>query len=62
MKKYILNKKVKKYKANDVKDLNNIGKAAWSFILFLYKVGWNKLSMNSNNYFFKCEMKMQFKP
>jgi len=28
MTKYILNKKVEKYKANDVKDLNGIGKAA----------------------------------
>jgi len=37
MTKYILNKKVERGKANDVNDFKDIGKAAWSFILSLYK-------------------------
>jgi len=62
MTKYILNKKVKKGKANNVKDLNGIDKAAWSFILSLYKVRWDKLSADSNNHSFRCKVKMQFNP
>ena len=37
MQKYILNKSIVGDKANDVKDLEGIGKAAWEFILALYE-------------------------
>ena len=36
--KYILGKSIESDKANSIKDLEGIGKAAWKFILFLYKV------------------------
>ena len=48
--KYILNKKVESGKANEVDNFKGIGKAAWSFILALYKLGWDKLVANNNNY------------
>ena len=35
--KYILNKSIESNKANDVKDLENVGKVAWGFISALYK-------------------------
>jgi len=38
MRKYILSKSIKGNKANNIKDLEGVSKAAWGFILFLYKV------------------------
>ena len=37
MQKYILNKSINGDKANDIKDLEGVGKAAWWFISVLYK-------------------------
>ena len=39
MQEYILNKKIKGSKANDINDLKGISKAAWGFISFLYNSG-----------------------
>ena len=37
MKKYIYGKLIEGNKANDIKDLKGISKAAWEFILSLYE-------------------------
>jgi len=39
MQEYILNKKIKGGKVNDVNDLKGISKAAWGFISSLYNSG-----------------------
>lgn len=62
MTKYILNKKVKKCKANNIKDLKGINKAAWSFISSLYKAEWDELCTDSNNHSFRHKVKAQFNP
>ena len=36
MQRYILGKAIDGNKANDIKDLKEVGKAAWGFILALY--------------------------
>ena len=58
--KYILNKKVKSGKANDVNDFKGVGKAAWGFISSLYKSEWDKPIADSNNHFFRYKVKAQF--
>ena len=58
--KYILNKLIEGDKANDVKDLKDIGEAAWSFISALYKSYWNYLIANKNNFSFRWKVKAQF--
>jgi len=53
MTKYILNKYIKKGKANDVNDFKSIGEAAWGFILSLYESEWDKLITNNKNQSFR---------
>ena len=51
--KYILGKFINGDKANDVKDLEGIGKAAWKFLSFLYKAYWDSLYMNKSKILFR---------
>jgi len=55
MQEYILNKKIKGGKVNDVNDLKGISKAAWGFISSLYNSGWDELIANNNKFSFRCE-------
>jgi len=60
MQKYILNKTIKDSEANSVKNLEGIGKVAWRFILFLYKVHWNSLIVDNSNILFRNMVKSKF--
>ena len=62
MTKYIENKKIKKNKANNVLDLNGIGKATWNFISAIYNSGQNILIVDKNNCFFRQKVAAQFIP
>jgi len=46
---FILNKTIEGNKANDIKDLEGVSKAAWGFISALYKSHWDKLSVDKQN-------------
>lgn len=62
MHKYILGKTIEDNKANSVKDLNSINKAAWEFILSLYKAHWNSLIVNNSKMSFRNKVKYKFSP
>jgi len=62
MQKYILDKTIKGSEANNVKDLESVGKAAWEFILFLYKVHWDSLIVDNSNILFRNMIKSKFSP
>ena len=62
MHKYILGKIIEGDKTNSVKDLNSIGKAAWEFILSLYKVHWNSLIIDNSKISFRNKVKSKFSP
>jgi len=53
MEKYIENKKVDTTKSNNVRELQNIGKAAWKFISTLYNTEWDSLVCNIHNNTFR---------
>ena len=60
MEKYILSKDIKSNKANDIKDLEGLGKAAWRFITVLCTSHWNSLMVNSTNRSFRNNIKLKF--
>jgi len=60
MQKYILNKSIEDDKANNVKDLEGVGEAAWGFISALYEFYWNQLIADKNNLSFRHKIKAQF--
>ena len=62
MQKYILSKVIEDDNANNINDLQNIGKTAWDFILFLYKVCWDSLAVNKSNILFRNILKSKFSP
>ena len=62
MQKYILDKIIKGNNANSIKDLKCIGKVAWRFILFLYKVYWDSFVVNNTNILFRNKVKSKFSP
>ena len=62
MQKYILNKLIEGDKANNINDLEGVGKAAWGFISALYKSHWDHLIADKNNFSFRCKVKAQFNP
>jgi len=41
--KYILGKTINGDKANDIKDLEDIGQVVWEFISAIYKAHWDSL-------------------
>ena len=53
MARYIENKKFDMTKSNEVKDLQDIGKAAWKFVFAFYKAGWDSLVTDIYNNTFK---------
>jgi len=57
MQKYILGKLIEDDKANNVRDLKDVSKIAWGFILFLYKVHWDSLVVNNTNISFRNKVK-----
>ena len=60
--KYILNKSIEGDKANNIKNLEGIGEAAWGFISALFKSHWDHLIADKNNFSFRCKVKAQFNP
>jgi len=45
--KYILSKTIKSNNTNNIKDLEGVGKVAWSLISSLYKAHWDSLYVNN---------------
>ena len=62
MQKYIASKSIDNNKANDVKDLNGMGKAIWEFISVVYDSHWDALYADNNNITFKNKVKSKFSP
>ena len=62
MQRYILGKTIDDNKANDIKDLEGIGKVAWKFISALYNSYWDNLMVNSTNRSFRNNIKSKFSP
>ena len=60
--KYILGKSIEGDKANSIKDLKDINKVAWGFILSLYKVHWDSLVVDDTNMSFRNKVKSKFSP
>ena len=60
MQKYILGKLINDDKANNVKDLESVRKAAWEFITALYESYWNDLLVDGTNRFFRNNVKSKF--
>ena len=62
MRKFIAGKSINGNKANDLKDLNSIGKAIWEFISMVYDSHWDSLYVNNNNTTFRSKFKSKFSP
>ena len=62
MKKYILGKMIDGDRANDIRDLEDISKAAWRFITALYKSYWDSLLVDGTNRTFRNNIKSKFSP
>ena len=60
MHKYILGKTIDGNKANEVQDLKGVGKAAWEFILAIYKAYWDSLVVDKTNMSFRNKVKSKF--
>jgi len=58
--KYILGKSIDSNNANNVKDLEDIGMAAWEFISSLYKAHWDSLKVDNSNMPFRNKVKSKF--
>jgi len=60
--KYILGKDINSNKANDIKDFEDLGKAAWEFITTLYSSQWDSLTVDGTNQSFRNNVKSKFSP
>ena len=60
MQRYILGESIEIDKANEIKDLEGIGKAIWEFISIIYKAHWNNLFMDNNKTTFRNKVKSKF--
>jgi len=60
--KYITGKSIDNDKANNVKNLNGMGKAIWEFISVVYDSHWNALYADDNNTTFRNKVKSKFSP
>ena len=58
--KQILNKSIKLNRANDIPDLNSIGKVAWNFISALYKLEWDSLITVKDKRTFRQKVSSKF--
>ena len=62
MRKYIASKSIDNNKANNVKNLNGMGKAIWEFISVVYDSHWDALYADNNNTTFRNKVKFKFSP
>jgi len=62
MQKFIAGKSINSDKANNLKDLNDIGKAIWEFISMVYDSHWDSLYVDNNNTTFRSKVKSKFSP
>ena len=62
MQKFIAGKSINGNKANDIKDLNGMGKAIWDFISTVYNSHWDSLYVDDNNTTFRSKVKSKFSP
>jgi len=62
MQKFIAGKSINGNKANDLKDLNGMGKAIWKFISIVYDSYWDSLYVDDNNTTFRSKVKSKFSP
>ena len=62
MQKYILDKTIEGGEANNVKNLKDISKVAWEFILSLYETYWDSLIVDNSNTSFRNMVKSKFSP
>jgi len=62
MHKYILGKTIDNDKANSIRDLEGIGKAAWNFISSIYEAHWDSLIIDDSNMLFRNKIKSKFSP
>ena len=62
MRKFIASKSINGDKANDIKDLNSIGKAIWKFISIVYNSHWDSLYIDNKNTTFRSKVKSKFSP
>ena len=60
--KYILGKTINDNKANNIKDLENIGKVAWKFISTIYEAHWNSLFVDNSKTSCRNKVKSKFNP
>ena len=60
--KYILGKTINGNKANSIKDLKGVGKAAWNFISFIYESKQNTLYTDKENRTFRQRVSANFTP
>ena len=59
---YIKNKKVEKGKINDMTELKEFSKTAWSFISSIYESEWNSLYTDKENRMFRQKFVSKFTP
>ena len=57
---YIRSNNIKKRKVNNISELKNFGKAAWSFISSIYESKQDSLSADKNNKFFREKVLYKF--
>ena len=62
IRKFIAGKSINGNKANNLKDLNGMGKAIWEFISIVYNSHWNSLYVDNNNTTFRSKVKFKFSP
>jgi len=60
--KYVLGKSINNDKANDIKDLEDVGKVAWEFLSVIYEAYWDSLYMDNSKTSFRNKVKSKFNP
>jgi len=60
--KYILGKTIESDNADNIKDLEGVGKVAWGLISFLYKAHWDSLYVDDQKTSFRNKVKSKFSP
>jgi len=58
--KYILGKTIERDNANNIKDLEDVGKAVWDLILSLYEAHWDSIYVNDQKTSFRNKVKSKF--
>ena len=60
--KYVMGKSIKEENANNVKDLEGIGKVVQEFILAFYNAHWDSLYVDNSKMSFRNKVKSKFNP